>query len=182
MRLGMRGCEALSAMARPMAYARSCAAVCTSMAIGDSVCQRIESSDASWSPRRTAEFALVGGVVLGPASHTLELGLEALFPGATGRAIARKVGSRVLVAPLFLSLNFGSLASLRGQDVAAALRSRVLPAWQTGSLFWPVVAAFTYRFVPLQTRPAFGSVVGCVRSSYLSRVAHARLENRGPNG
>ena len=172
---------ALSAMARPAAYARSCAAVCTSFTVGDCICQRIEASaphaasESGWQRRRTAEFALVGGALMGPASHTLELALEWFFPGASGRAIVRKVASRVAVSPAFLSLNFGSLALLRGQDAAEALRTKVVPAWITGSLFWPVVAAFTYRFVPLQARPALGSAVGCVWSCYLSWVAHARL-------
>eukprot|EP00966_Prymnesium_polylepis_P324988 7380986-Prymnesium_polylepis.1 len=166
--------SALRAMASPGAYARSAAVVCASFSVGDCVCQQIEANGA-WKRRRTAEFALVGGALMGPASHTLELGLERFFPGATCRAIAKKVAARVLVSPLFLSLNFGSLAVLRGHEVAATLRAKVLPAWQTGSMFWPLVAAFTYRFVPLQARPAFGSVVGCVWSCYLSWVAHARL-------
>lgn len=166
-----------AAMATPAAYARSCAAVCASFTVGDVVCQHIEGP--AWRHRRTAEFALVGGVVLGPASHTLELWLERLFPGTAVRAIAQKVGSRVLVSPFFLSLNFGTLALLRGQDILAALRAKVAPAWQTGCLFWPAVAAVTYKFVPLAARPAAGSAVGCVWSSYLSWVAHSR---RGATG
>mmetsp|Transcript_107822 Transcript_107822/g.344205 ORF Transcript_107822/g.344205 Transcript_107822/m.344205 type:complete len:169 (+) Transcript_107822:50-556(+) len=160
----------VAAMARPTAYARSCAAVCASFALGDVACQRIEGEE--WHPRRTTEFAFVGGAVLGPASHTLELGLERFFPGTGVRSIARKVGCRVLVSPLFLSLNFGSLAALRGQDVSAQLRSKVFPAWQTGCFFWPAVATLTYKFVPLLARPAAGSAVGCAWSCYLSLVAH----------
>ena len=84
----------------------------------------------------------------------------------------KKVAARVLVAPVFLSLNFGTLALLRGEDAVFALRQKVLPAWQTGTLFWPVVAALTYRYVPLLARPATGAAVGVVWSSFLSWVAH----------
>jgi hypothetical protein len=182
----------LAKMASAGAYVRSCMAVGTAFLTGDVLCQRIGASSSpaerteatseassspagfQWDAVRTAQFALVGTTILGPASHTLELLLEKSFPGATVRPIAQKVASRVAVAPLFLSLNFGSLALLRGQDVRAALESKVFPAWQTGSLFWPAVAAITYRFVPLTARPATGAVVGTIWSSYLSWVAHMR--------
>ena len=170
--------HSLVKMASAGAYVRSCMAVGTAFLTGDMLCQRIEASssptDFNWDHVRTSQFALVGTTVLGPASHTLELLLEKYLPGASVRPIAQKVASRVAVAPLFLSLNFGSLALLRGQDVQAALESKVLPAWKTGSLFWPAVAAIPYRLVPLTARPATGAVVGTIWSSYLSWVAHTR--------
>jgi hypothetical protein len=108
---------------------------------------------------------------MAPMTHTLEAGLEHLFPGASLRPIAAKVMTRVFVAPVFLCTSFGAIAMLRGEPVGAALRAKVLPAWQAGSLFWPAVAALTYRFIPVGARPATGAVVGSVWSCYLSWVA-----------
>ena len=165
----------ISAMATPRAYLRSMTAVTASFTVGDLACQRIENKP-EFEPRRTARFAFVGGAILGPASHTLELLLERTFPGASVRPIAQKVLCRIAVAPVFLSLNFGTLAVLKGEDVFAALHSKVLPAWQTGSLFWPLVAAVTYPYVPLLARPATGAAVGTVWGAFLSWVAHCDLE------
>ena len=159
------------------AYSRSMAAVCVSFTTGDLICQSIEAGSVSSEKKlgRTAQFAAVGGCILGPASHTLEFLLERFMPGTSALPIAKKVAARVVVSPLFLSLNFGSLALLRGQDAIAAIRTRVLPAWQTGCLFWPFVAALTYRYVPLPARPATGAAVGVVWGSFLSWVAHRRV-------
>ena len=169
---------ATAAMAHPLAYARSMCVVCTTFSVGDIICQRLETDGKHWKQQRTAEFATVGGLVMGPASHTLEWQLERIFPGVRLLPVAQKVLSRVVVSPLFLSLNFGSLALLRGDDVRTSLSQKVLPAWQTGCLFWPGVAAFTYRFVPLTWRPTFGACVGCVWSCYLSYVAHKKQHDR----
>jgi hypothetical protein len=176
----MAASSRLAAMASPQAYLGSCFAVGTALSLGDSCTQFIERTYAPaeglvpkpWSLRRTAEFATMGVCVLAPASHTLELLLERFMPGTGGMAIAQKVGSRVMVSPLFLSLNFGTLALMRGQDVRAELSAKVLPAWQVGALFWPGVAALTYKFVPLLARPATGAAVGVVWGSFLSWMAH----------
>ena len=169
--------NSIAQMLTGRAYSRSMSAVCISFTTGDLICQSIEAGSVSSEKKlgRTAQFAAVGGCILGPASHTLEFLLERFIPGTSALPIAKKVAARVIVSPLFLSLNFGSLALLRGQDAIAAIRTRVLPAWQTGCLFWPFVAALTYRYVPLPARPATGAAVGVVWGSFLSWVAHRRL-------
>lgn len=108
---------------------------------------------------------------MAPMSHTLEAGLEFIFPGSTAWPILQKVACRVAVAPVFLSLSFGALAYLHSEPVVAAVKAKVPGAWRTGSLFWPAVSAVTYRFVPLAARPAVGAAVGSVWSCYLSWVA-----------
>lgn len=159
-------------------YLRSMSVIAISYMIGDTVCQHIETS--AWhNPRRTAEFALVGGLLMAPMSHTLEAGLEHVFPGASLRPIAAKVISRIFVAPVFLCASFGSIAVLRGEPVGAALRAKVLPAWQMGSMFWPTVSALTYKFIPVGARPATGAVVGSVWSCYLSWLAFSRRAGAG---
>ena len=103
----------IASMLTPRAYARSISAITCSYVAGDVACQHIEAS--SWrNRRRTAEFAAVGGGLMAPMSHTLEYGLERVFPGATVRPIAQKVVARIFVAPVFLSTSFGALALLRG--------------------------------------------------------------------
>ena len=79
--------------------------------------------------------------------------------------------ARVTIAPCFLSLSFGSLAFIRGRDVGDAIATSVWPAWKVGTAFWPAVSLATYRFVPVQWRPAVGSCVGAVWSTYLSFAA-----------
>jgi len=171
--LGLRVNPEVAAMLVPSAYARSMSIIACSYAAGDVACQWLESS--AWSnPRRTAEFALVGGGLMAPMSHSIEAGLEHIFPGATTRQILKKVLFRVAVAPIFLSVSFGSIALLRSESVENAVRSKVIPAWQTGSLFWPGVSFLTYRLVPLPARPATGAVVGSVWSCYLSWVAFTK--------
>ena len=111
---------------------------------------------------------------MAPMSHTLEYGLERVFPGATVRPIAQKVVARIFVAPVFLSTSFGALALLRAEPVREAIVAKVPPAWKTGSLFWPAIAVVTYRFVPLWLRPPTGAVVGSVWSCFLSWVAFSK--------
>lgn len=162
--------SSVKAMLRGRAYLRSMAVITCSYIAGDVVCQHIEAAE--WrNQRRTAEFAMVGGLLMAPMSHTLEAGLEHVFPGSKLRPILQKIIARIFVAPIFLSVSFGSLALLRNEDVSGALRAKVWPAWKTGSLFWPAVAAITYRFVPLAARPATGAMVGSVWSCYLSWIA-----------
>ena len=164
----------IASMLTPRAYARSISAITCSYVAGDVACQHIEAS--SWrNRRRTAEFAAVGGGLMAPMSHTLEYGLERVFPGATVRPIAQKVVARILVAPVFLSTSFGALALLRAEPVREAIVAKVPPAWKTGSLFWPAIAVVTYRFVPLWLRPPTGAVVGSVWSCFLSWVAFSKI-------
>ena len=163
----------LAAMLTPRAYARSMSVITCSYIVGDVACQHIESR--TWkNRRRTGEFALVGGGLMAPMSHTLEYGLERVFPGATVRPIAQKVVARIFVAPVFLSTSFGALALLRSEPVREAIVAKVPPAWKTGSLFWPAIAVVTYRFVPLWLRPPTGAVVGSVWSCFLSWVAFSK--------
>jgi hypothetical protein len=163
----------VASMLSVTAYLRSMSVIALSYTVGDTVCQFIEAS--AWrNPRRTAEFAVVGGLLMAPMSHTLEAGLERIFPGASLRPIAAKVISRIFIAPIFLCVSFGSIAVLRGEPIDAALRAKVLPAWKVGLLFWPAVSALTYRFIPVGARPATGAMVGSVWSCYLSWVAFSR--------
>ena len=70
--------------------------------------------------------------------------MERALPGNAAREIAGKVLTRVVLAPCFLSLSFGSLALVRQRDVADAVRSSVWPAWKTGTLFWPAISVAQY--------------------------------------
>ena len=162
----------MAAMMTPIAWARSLGTVTTSFSIGDVAAQRVTGeADWKWDAKRTLEFAAVGLCVMGPTSHLFESAIERTVPGTEIRAVVTTVLTRVTVAPCFLSLSFGSLAFLRGRDVSDAICSSVWPAWKTGTLFWPAVSLATYRFVPVHWRPAVGSCVGAVWSTYLSFVA-----------
>ncbi|KAJ1446440.1 hypothetical protein M885DRAFT_546493 [Pelagophyceae sp. CCMP2097] len=162
-------------MNMPAAWARSALAVGTSSMCGDLVCQRLhaaDNDDFTWDARRTASFGLVGFVALGPASHGFELLLEKLAPGSGALSVAKKVGARVVSAPVFLSISFGGLALLGGRDVMQALSTGVLPAWYIGSFFWPPVSIVLYRYVSLTARPAAASLVGAGWATYISFVAN----------
>mmetsp|Transcript_18896 Transcript_18896/g.56143 ORF Transcript_18896/g.56143 Transcript_18896/m.56143 type:complete len:172 (-) Transcript_18896:24-539(-) len=161
-------------MNTPAGWARSMLSVGASCAFGDCAAQKVTAPDPEdfrWDSRRTAEFVGVGACVMAPCSHLFEMTLERQFPGVHVKAIASKVMSRVVLAPCFLSVSFGALALVRGRDVWDAVSSSVWPAWKTGTLFWPAISVFQYRFVVVHWRPAFGSVVGAFWSTYLSWVA-----------
>jgi len=162
---------ALSLMNSPYAWSRSVGAVGLAWGVGDVICQQVE-QPAAWDRVRTLQFVSVGTLVMGPTSHGFELLNERLFPGNAMREVAKKVLFRVCCAPGFLTLSFGGLALVRGHDVLDAVTNNVWPAWCAGTLFWPAVSCFTYKFVPVATRPAFGSTVGALWSSYLSYIAH----------
>lgn len=120
--------------------------------------------------------------MLGPMSHGFEMQIERLVPGNASRAVAIKVVTRILVAPAFLGANFGSLALVRGRDAVAECAGKVPAAWKTGTVFWPAFSVVQYRFVPLQYRPAVGSAVGALWSTYLSHVAHDGERPPPPGG
>ncbi|KAJ8602948.1 hypothetical protein CTAYLR_001538 [Chrysophaeum taylorii] len=138
----------------------------------DLCCQRLEGGE--FDGRRTTQFVFVAITVMGPANHGFELVMERVFPGTALRQVGAKVVSRVCCAPVFLSLNFASLAMVRDGDPVTAVTTNVVPAWLTGTMFWPAASAFTYRVVPVAGRAAFGSVLGAFWSTYLSFVAHRR--------
>lgn len=155
-----------------MAWARSMAAVGFAYGVGDMACQRLESR--TLDQKRTAEFAAVGSAIIGPLNHGYELVLERRFPGAAVRQVLYKVVSRMVCAPVFLTVNFASLALVRNRDAIEAVRKNVVPAWATGTFFWPAVSLVVYRYVPLTLRPAVGSVIGAVWSTYLSFMSHRK--------
>lgn len=158
-------------MNAPIAWLRSAGAVSMAWGCGDMLCQTMEQK--AWERERTAQCMIVGLTIMGPVSHGFELVNERLFPGSAVRAVIQKVLTRVVCAPGFLSLSFGGLAFMRGHDIIDAVTSNVVPAWCTGTMFWPAVAAFSYRFIPVVSRPAFGSCVGALWSTYISFRAHA---------
>lgn len=161
-----------------MSWAKSMTAVGGASFLGDAACQWLEGKT-SLDNRRSLEFVLVSGLIMAPVNHGYELVAEKIFPGTAMAQVWRKVLSRMACAPAFLSLNFGSLALARNKDATEAISENVLPAWITGTFFWPAASAFAYRFVPLGSRPAFGSLLGAFWSTYLSFMAYNKSSSGG---
>uniref|UniRef100_A0A7S3K1N3 Uncharacterized protein n=1 Tax=Aureoumbra lagunensis TaxID=44058 RepID=A0A7S3K1N3_9STRA len=170
-------------MMNAVAWGRSICAVGLAWGAGDIMCQSIEKNGSlnELDKKRTIDFILVGGLLLGPANHAFELWVEQTFPGIALRQICKKVLTRVFIAPGFLTLSFGAVAFIKGDDIQNAVLLNVFPAWCTGSLFWPLASAFAYRFVPLTARPAFGSALGAIWSTYLSFMAHRKHDSHSTN-
>jgi Mpv17 / PMP22 family len=83
------------------------------------------------------------------------------------------------MAPM-ISLQFTALTLLEGKSLkdAAVRVKRDLPATATaGACYWPFIGLAQSRFVPVQNRPAVGSLFGYFWNVYLSHQANIELES-----
>lgn len=52
------------------------------------------------------------------------------------------------------------------------LKKDLVPMWQMGALYWPVVLGFNFRCVEIGRRPLVAALVGSVWSVYSAYVAN----------
>jgi len=150
------------------------------MGIGDLVCQgleqRTEVSTWSWNADRSRIMTAAGFFVSAPWSHIQYQLFERFVPGNLGFAVAKKVALSALLAPVSISLLFASVLVLQGksENVADKLSKDVIPTWQVGALYWPLVLSVNFRYVPTRHRPLVAALFGSVWSVYSAYMANKK--------
>jgi protein Mpv17 len=162
------------------------------MAIGDTAVQ-LASGSAAGAPhdvQRTAIASTYNGLVYSPLMHLLWARLDAIWPGRTMGAVARKVLANQLIVTPVNSLSFITWAKTAGAAARAAREGRPLD-WEgvrahteqhlrrelpgligSSCCFWPVAHGLNFALVPLSLRIVFMSACSVTWGAYLSFVTH----------
>jgi len=76
---------------------------------------------------------------------------------------------------------FASVLVQQGKSdkVVDKLSKDVLPTWQVGALYWPLVLGGNFRYVPIRHRPLVAALFGSVWSVYSAYMANKNEEEGG---
>lgn len=131
----------------------------------------------SW--RRTLEMGIIRGVVLGPFLVYYFPFLSRLVPGTSWRAVLGRVAAdQAIGAPVSITLVFVAAALLQGAPETALprLQQQLVPTWQLGASYWPIVHTLNFRFVPLPHQPFVAHAASLWWNAVLSYEANLELK------
>lgn len=156
------------------------------MSVGDLVGQGIEKyfkgdesqsvlndvQEIDWA--RTARMGATGLCVSGPWNHVQHQALNRLFPGSSNLAVAKKVASGVVLAPIGISLMFSSVLALKGEskDIGKKLSKDGVETWVASSMFWPAVMTLNFKTVPESRQPLVAALAGSTWNIFSSYQAN----------
>jgi protein Mpv17 len=135
---------------------------------------------------RTARFAAIGAGLHGPFFAVGLAWLDRLYPGAASvRVVAAKIlTGQLTLFPAYTTLFLATLRAMEGTPVAqlpsrlAAERASLAQTIARGSVFWPVVNAFTFTFCAGTTRIFAMNCAGIFWNSYLSYATQEKSGRR----
>ncbi len=159
---------------------KCCASFVTS-AVGDLICQSINSKTDYFDFKRTflqASFSFIAA----PYSHfQINKVVPYLFPKKTKLDIIKSVlYNQFIVAPPSVVFFFFYIAYFNGknyEESKANVKAKFMPTMIMGSAYWPIIWYINFSYVPSQWRVLFGNFCGIFWSVYLSYVQNHKLKN-----
>ena len=164
----------------------------TVMALGDTLAQLAVERRKSLDVKRVAVSSLFTGLVISPALYRLMVGIDRLLPGQTAAIIAKKAFAHQticapLLGPSFVVWSSVVEAVLGGErfslqqtvnHTAARLRQDFVNIWGASYAFWLPANALNYGLVPPHLRIAFNTAAACKYNTFLTWIAHRRVEHQ----
>jgi len=160
-------------------FLRTSSQVCVSMGGGDYICQLLEMKGGTrkeWDKERTARMTFVGLCVQGPWTHLQYQIMERLAAGTSAAAIAKKVVlGGLCFAPFSIAMTFTVVNFLQGKDMVAAsakIKKDLPDTWMAGTMYWPIIMTFNFKYIPIHNRPLFGAVAGSFWAIFMAYQAN----------
>ncbi|KAH8941017.1 hypothetical protein BDL97_14G015600 [Sphagnum fallax] len=128
-----------------------------------------------WDKGRTMRMLAVGLLMSGPSLHLWFNLMSRTFPNPDIWSIVKKVSLGQLVFgpcfnTIFFSIN-GYAQGERGQQILDRLKRDLLPTWQHGLMFWPLLDFITFRYFPIRLQVLFNNCCSFVWTIYLTSIA-----------
>jgi len=152
--------------------------------VGDVGSQRLESwldrragrPSHEYSVQRSLRVAAFGLVLSGPLNHFWYGALEKIVKGTGTRANVAKVAlDQTIFAPFILTSFFTAMPVLEGQGLEAGInnaKAHLIPALKLNYFVWPAAQAINFRYIPLQHRVGYVSVILCFWNAVISYLHH----------
>lgn len=87
------------------------------------------------------------------------------------QALKKTAFGQVTIFPVYLAVFFMYSSMLEGKNLPAAVektRSKFVPSYAVGTVFWPIVNIFNFKYIPPQGRVLYVGMAGIVWNSFLS--------------
>jgi hypothetical protein len=127
--------------------------------------------------RRSFNFALIGGLYIGPVLHYWYGYLFRKFPQQTATgAIQRLLADQFLFAPPFIPVFYALMLGLEGRisELQPLLRKQYIETLVNNWQLWIPAQFLNFRFVPVQHQVVFTNTVALAWNSWLSWSSHRR--------
>jgi protein Mpv17 len=99
-----------------------------------------------------------------------------MVKGSGTRAnVTKVVLDQTIFAPVILTAFFTAMPVLEGQSLETGLdnaKSHLIPALKLNYFVWPAAQAINFRYVPLQHRVGYVSVILCFWNAVISYLHH----------
>ncbi|CAG9854202.1 unnamed protein product [Phyllotreta striolata] len=151
------------------------------MGAGDCIAQTIvEKTDYNQiDGRRTARYAFVGLVFVGPALTTWYTFLNRKLPQSrrlfSAGALMKVALDQLVFAPLFLPIWMATVNFMEGKSLAHIkneLNLKYTDILLTNYTVWPTVQMLNFGLVPIKFQVMFTQTIGVLWNTYLSHKVH----------
>lgn len=128
----------------------------------------------TYNYKRTFCQMIISAMFMVPWAHTWHCRavpfIMNLFPNShIKKTTACLVADYSALTPFMLSANLFLVEAFKTFDFRAGMRSvqcKFGTAYKSNLVFWPVISAISYRYIPMHYRIVFGSVIGLVWGVY----------------
>eukprot|EP01111_Echinosteliopsis_oligospora_P002279 TRINITY_DN1333_c0_g1_i1.p1 TRINITY_DN1333_c0_g1~~TRINITY_DN1333_c0_g1_i1.p1 ORF type:complete len:185 (-),score=39.67 TRINITY_DN1333_c0_g1_i1:51-605(-) len=154
----------------------------TLMAVGDGLSQFLEKKP-KYDFARTGRMALIGFAMSGPLMHGWYKVLDRLVPGAptTQNTIKKIAADQLLFTPLSLGAFLTLLPVLEGKNteqVKDRIKSDYKPILLTNWSVWPFVQFVNFKYIPVDQRVLFVTILGIFWNAYLSYMGNRNANKK----
>lgn len=151
--------------------------------VGDVACQKLFPADkdnnkVDW--KRTANFTIMGAVLIGPMLHHWYSLLGSKFPGTSTLATLYRVGfDQFLFAPFAILpavFSFTQVFNGTPELIPQKLHEEWMPTCIANFSLWIPAQLINFKFVPPQYQVLFANVVGLFWNVYLSAATNKSVK------